>query len=152
MPFRNKDVYKVEAKTPHCFMLYYINCGILKGLIASTYFYLLLCKQCLFLGNKLFVPCIHIIRRQPNICRQIKAGNVAYLRNMKAQMPNSLKVLIFKSEIVITWNICLLVFMSGRENSIFQSILPGCSKAGSILSMRLCCKNNRHVSSCIETI
>ena len=117
-------------------MLYYLNCGILKGLIASTYFYLLLCKQCLFLGNKLFVPYIHIIRRHANICRQIKAGNVAYPRNLKAQMPNSLKVLICKSEIVITWNIRLLVFMSGRGNSTFQSILPRHRKSGSRLSIQ----------------
>ena len=121
MPFRNKDVCKVEDKNCHCFMLYYLNYGILKGLIASTYFYLLLCKQCLFLGKKLFVPYIHIIRRQTNICRQIKAGNVAYIRNLKAQMPNSLKVLIF---------------MSGRGNSTFQYILPGRNKAISILSIR----------------
>ena len=102
MPFKNKDVCKVEAKNPHCFMLYYLNCGVLKGLIAFTYCYLLLYKQCLFLGKELFVPYIHIIRIQTNICRQIKAGNDAYLRNLKAQMPNSLKVLICKSEIVIT--------------------------------------------------
>ena len=116
-------------------MLYYINYGILKGLRASTYFYLLLCKQCLFLWKKLFVPYIHIIRIQTNICRQIKARNVSYLRNTKAQMPNSLKVLICKSKIVIAWNIHLLVFMSGRGNSLFQSILLVRNKAGSRLSI-----------------
>ena len=152
MPFRNKDVCKVEAKTPHCFMLYYLYCWILKVLIASTYFYLLLCKQCLFLGKKLFVPYIHIIRIQTNICRQIRAGNVSYLRNLKAQMPNGLKVLICKSKIVITLKYTPPCFYV-RQRELYLSIYTSKAQQRRIKSFNTgCFKNNLHVSSCIKTI